>query len=216
MRIIIIGCGRMGAGLAQNLSRRGHEVTVVDRDPTSFDRLGPSFRGATVAGGGFDRDALLNAGIERADGLAAVTASDEVNVVAARLARQVFRVPKVVARIYDPRKAEIYQRLGLQNISPVTWGINRIIDLLCYSRMDTVLSPGSGDVDIVETEIPHLLVGRTVNELTVTGEIHVVTISRRGKTFLPTLGTEFHEGDLVHLALLAASADRLKALLGWL
>ena len=216
MRIIIIGCGRMGAGLAQNLSRRGHVVTVVDRDPTSFERLGPSFRGATITGGGFDRDALLNAGIERADGLAAVTASDEVNVVAARLARQVFRVPKVVARIYDPRKAEIYQRLGLQNISPVTWGINRIIDLLCYSRMDTVLSPGSGDVDIVETEIPHLLVGRTVNELTVTGEIHVVTISRRGKTFLPTLGTEFHEGDLVHLALLAASADRLKALLGWL
>jgi trk system potassium uptake protein TrkA len=216
MRIIIIGCGRMGAGLAQNLSRRGHEVTVVDRDPTSFERLGPSFRGATVTGGGVDRDALLNAGIERADGLAAVTASDEVNVVAARLARQVFRVPKVVARIYDPRKAEIYQRLGLQNISPVTWGINRIIDLLCYSRMDTVLSPGSGDVDIVETEIPHLLVGRTVSELTVTGEIHVVTISRRGKTFLPTLGTEFHEGDLVHLALLAASADRLKALLGWL
>ena len=216
MRIIIIGCGRMGAGLAQNLSRRGHEVTVVDRDLASFERLGSSFRGATVTGGGFDRDALLNAGIERADGLAAVTASDEVNVVAARLARQVFRVPKVVARIYDPRKAEIYQRLGLQNISPVTWGINRIIDLLCYSRMDTVLSPGSGDVDIVETEIPHLLVGRTVNELTVTGEIHVVTISRRGKTFLPTLGTEFHEGDLVHLALLAASADRLKALLGWL
>ena len=216
MRIIIIGCGRMGAGLAQNLSRRGHEVTVVDRDPTSFERLGPSFRGATVSGGGIDRNALLNAGIERADGLAAVTASDEVNVVAARLARQVFRVPKVVARIYDPRKAEIYQRLGLQNISPVTWGINRIIDLLCYSRMETVLSPGNGDVDIVETEIPHLLVGRTVNELTVTGEIHVVTISRRGKTFLPTLGTEFHEGDLVHLALLAASADRLKAFLGWL
>jgi trk system potassium uptake protein TrkA len=216
MRIIIIGCGRMGAGLAQSLSLRGHEVTVVDSDPSSFERLGPSFRGDTVSGGGFDRDTLLKAGIERADGLAAVTASDEVNAVAARLARQVFHVPKVVARIYDPRKAEIYQRLGLQNISPVTWGINRIIDLLCYSRMETVTSLGSGEVDIVEVEVPHLLVGRTVNELTVIGEIHVVAISRQGKTFLPTRGTEFHKGDLVHLALLAASADRLKALLGWL
>ncbi len=216
MRIIIIGCGRMGAILAQTLSRRYHEVTVVDRDPSSFERLGFSFRGGTVCGGGFEREALLKAGIEKADGLAAVTASDEVNVVAARLARQVFHVPKVVARIYDPLKAEIYQRLGLQNISPVTWGINRIIDLLCYSRMDTVISLGSGEVDIVEAEIPHLLVGRTVNELTVIGEIHVVAISRKGKTFLPTLGTELHEGDLVHLALLAASAERLKALLGWL
>ncbi len=216
MRIIIIGCGRMGAGLAQTLSLRGHQVTVLDHDPSSFERLGSSFRGETVSGGGFDRESLLRAGIERADALAAVTASDEVNAVVARLARQVFHVPKVVARIYDPRKAEIYQRLGLQNISPVTWGINRIIDLLCYSRMETVASLGSGEVDIVEAEVPQLLVGRTVNELTVMGEIHVVAITRQGKTFLATLGTEFHKGDLIHLALLAASADRLKALLGWL
>lgn len=216
MRIVIIGCGRMGAALAQSLSVRGHEVTVVDSDPSSFGRLGSSFRGVTVSGGGFDRKALLEAGIERADGLAAVTASDEVNAVAARLARQVFHVPKVVARIYDPRKAEIFQSLGLQNISPETWGINRIVDLLCYSRMETVTSLGNGEVDIVEVEVPHLLVGRTVNELTVIGEIHVVAVSRQGKTFLPTRGTEFHKGDLIHLALLAVSTDRLKALLGWL
>ncbi len=216
MRIIIIGCGRMGASLAQTLGGRGHEVTVVDRDPSSFERLGSSFKGRTVCGGGFDRETLLKAGIERADGLSAVTASDEVNVVAARLARQVFRVPKVVARIYDPHKAEIYRRLGLQNISPVTWGINRTIELLCYSRMETLFSLGSGEVDIVEVEVPHLLVGRTVDELTVHGEIHVVAVSRRGKTFLPLLGTEFLEGDVVHLALLAVSADRLKTLLGWI
>ncbi|MEA5114589.1 MAG: NAD-binding protein [Geobacteraceae bacterium] len=216
MRIVIIGCGRMGAALAQSLSGRGHEVTVVDCDPSSFERLGSSFRGVTVSGGGFDREALLKAGIERADGLAAVTASDEVNAVAARLARQVFHVPKVVARIYDPRKAEIFQSLGLQNISPETWGINRIVDLLCYSRMETVTSLGNGEVDIVEVEVPHLLVGRTVNELTVIGEIHVVAVSRQGKTFLPTRGTELHKGDLIHLALLAVSTDRLKELLGWL
>lgn len=206
----------MGASLANALGGRGHAVTVMDHDPASFQRLGSSFRGETVRGGGFDRAALVQAGIERADGLAAVTGSDEVNAVAARLARQVFHVPKVVARIYDPRKADIYHRLGLQNISPVTWGINRIIDILCFSRMETVTSLGNGEVDIVEVEVPHLLVGRTVNELTVIGEIHVVAVSRQGKTFLPTRGTEFHKGDLIHLALLAVSTDRLKALLGWL
>ncbi|MGA9351830.1 MAG: NAD-binding protein [Anaerolineae bacterium] len=214
MRIIIIGCGRMGAGLAQTLNLNGHSVTVVDKDPVAFERLGPAFKGQTVVGVGFDRDVLLQAGIERADGLAAVTDSDEANVVSARLASQVFRVPRVVARLYDTRQAEIYRRLGLQTIAPVTWGIHQIADLLCYSPLDTVLSLGSGEVDLVKTEIPPLLAGRTVNELTVPGEIQVVAISRGGTTFLPTLGTVFQNGDLVHLVVLAASADRLRALLG--
>ncbi len=215
MKIIIIGCGRLGAGLAQTLSQRDFGVTVVDRDPAAFERLGATFRGETLAGNGLDRDVLLKAGIERADGLAAVTASDEVNVVAARLARQLFRVPRVVARLYEPRKAEVYRRLGLMTISHVTWGISRIVELLCYSKLETIKSLGSGEVDIVEAEVPRLLVGRTVNELSVLGEIHVVAITRRGKTFLPMLGTEFHEGDMVHLALMASSSERLKLILGW-
>lgn len=214
MKIIVVGCGWVGAGLAQNLSRRGHTVTVVDNDPAAFERLGPGFKGQTVVGVGFDRDVLLQAGIERADGLAAVTGSDESNAVVARLAREVFHIPRVVARLYDPRKAEFYSRLGLQTIAPTTWGINRIAELLCYSWLDTILSLGSGEVDIVEAEIPPLLVGRVVNDVTIPGEVHVVAVTRGGKTFLPTLGTAFQEGDLVHLALLAASADRLEALLG--
>ena len=214
MKLIIIGCGGVGAGLAQTLSQRGHAVTMVDKDPVTFERLGSMFKGQTVLGGGLDREVLLQAGIERADGLAAVTGSDETNVVAARLARQVFRVPRVVARLYDPRKAEVYRRLGLQTINPVTWGINRIAELLCYSHLDTILSLGSGEVDIVEIEVPSLLVGRTVNEITLPGETQVVAISRGGKTFLPTLGTEFQAEDLLHLAMLAASADRLRTLLG--
>lgn len=214
MKIIVIGCGRVGAGLARTLSLSGHAVTVVDRDPAAFERLGPAFKGQTVVGVGFDRDVLLKAGIERADGLAAVTASDEANVVAARIASQMFRVPRVVARLYDSRKAEIYRRLGLQTIAPVTWGIHRIADLLSYSPLDVVMSLGDGGVDIVEAEIPPLLVGRTVNELTVPGEVRVVAISRGGETFLPTRGTVLQEGDLLHLATLATSADRLKALLG--
>ncbi len=213
MRIIIIGCGRVGAGLAQNLCLCHHAVTVVDKDPAAFARLGPAFQGQTVVGIGFDRDVLIAAGIERADGLAAVTASDEVNVVAARLASQFFHVPRVVARLYDPRKAEIYKRLGVQTISTTTWGINRIADLLCYSEFEPVVSLG-GDVDLVVVDAPPLLVGRKVADVMVTGQIHVVAISRGGKTFLPTLGTLFQDGDLIHLALLAQDADRAKALLG--
>lgn len=214
MRIIIIGCGRLGAGLAGNLSGNGCQVTVVDRDPSAFSRLGGAFAGETITGGGFDRETLYKAGIEKADGLAAVTASDDVNVVTARLARQVFRVPRVVARLYEPRKAEVYRRLGLQTISPLSWGISRAIELLCYSRLETIKSLGNGEVDIVEVEVPHLLIGRTVNELTALGEIHVVALTRSGKTFLATVGTEFHEGDLIHLALLASSAERLRRILG--
>ncbi len=213
MKILVIGCGRLGAGLARALELRRHAVTVVDRDPAAFERLG-EFKGKTVAGSGTDREVLLQAGIEKADGLAAVTAGDEINVVAGRLAVQVFRVPRVVARLYDPRKAEIYRRLGLQTITPVSWGINRIAELLCHSRLETVQSLGSGEVDVVESEVPLLLVGRTVSEMTVPGEIHVVAVSRGGRTFLPAIGTVFHKGDLLHLAVLGSSADRLKTLLG--
>ncbi len=214
MKILIVGCGRLGAGLAKALELRRHTVSVVDREPAAFGTLGAAFKGRTVGGSGIDREVLLEAGIERADGLAAVTASDEINVVAGRIAMQAFRVPRVVARLYDPRKAEIYRRLGLQTITPVAWGVNRIAELLCHSRLDTLQSLGSGEVDLVEAEIPPLLVGRTVAEVTVPGEVHAVAVSRGGKTFLPVAGTVFHKGDLVHLAILGTSADRLKAILG--
>jgi trk system potassium uptake protein TrkA len=214
MKIIIIGCGRMGAGLTQVLTLRGHTVTAVDKDPAAFARLGPNFKGKTVLGIGFDRDVLVEAGIERADGLAMVTASDEANVVAARLASQVFRVPRVVARLYDPGKAEIYRRLGLQTIAPVTWGIHRIADLLSYSPLGTFASLGSGDVDIVEVEVQPSLAGRTVRDLNIPSEVQVVAISRGGKTFIPMQGTVFQDGDLLHLAVLDTSVDRLKEMLG--
>ena len=214
MKMIIIGCGRLGAGLAEELSRRDVAVTVVDRDGSAFELLDSSFSGKTVTGVGFDREVLLRAGIERADALAAVTASDEVNVVTARLARALFRVPRVAARLFDPGKEDVYRRLGLPTISHVTWGVSRLIELLCYSTLQTVKSLGSGEVEVVEVELPQLLVGRTVHELTLLGEIQVVAITRRGKTTLPTLGTEFRQGDLVHLAILTSSSARLKLMLG--
>ena len=214
MKCVVIGCGRTGSTLARLLALRKHAVTVVDHDPAHFERLGAAFSGQTVVGIGFDRDVLIKAGIERADGLAAVTESDETNIVAARMASMVFRVPKVFARLFDPRKVEIYQRLGLQTIAPVSWEANRVADMLCGSQFDTVVSLGSGQVDLVRVEVPSLWVGRAVNQVSIPGEVQVVTISRGGKTFLPTLGTIFQAGDWVHLGVLTAAADRLKAILG--
>ncbi|QXE92749.1 potassium channel family protein [Geomonas subterranea] len=214
MRIIVIGCGRLGGALAGALSRRGMEVAVVDRDEAAFGRLPPSFAGIKVAGMGFDREVLVRAGIESADALAALTASDEVNAVSARAARLVFKVPRVVARLYDPGKAEAYRRLGIPTISHVTWGVGRIIELLCYSPLEQVQSLGGGEVELVQVELPPLLAGRSVGELTLVGEIMVVAVTRQGRTLIPTPGTLFQHGDLVHLALLTSSSQRLKHLLG--
>ena len=214
MKMIIVGCGRMGSGLAKTLIKNGHSVTIIDLDPAAFERLPTNFSGTTVTGVGFDRDVLLKAGIERADGLAAVTSSDEANAVIARIASLIFRVPKVVARLYDQRKAEIYKRLGIQTIDPSTWGITRVNDLLCYSQLNAVVSFGTGDVDVVELEVPSMLVGRTVRELTASGEFIVTAITRNNKTFLPTLGTEFQKRDLLNIAVAVTSSDRLKTILG--
>ena len=214
MKIVVFGCGRVGSGLAMALSFRRHAVTVVDIDPAAFERLGGTFPGRTVRGSAVDRETLVAAGVERADGVAAVTATDEANEICARMAMQAFRVPRVVARLYDPLKADVYRHLGVMTVTPVTWAVHRMADLLCYSHLDTVISLGSGEVDIVETEIPPLLVGRTVPELRVPGEIRVVAITREGRTFLPTDGTLFCKGDRLHIALLGASSDRLRTLLG--
>ena len=135
MKIIIVGCGRVGAGLAKNLSLQGLDVTVIDKNKAAFDALGPAFRGKTVEGIGFDQKVLSRAGIEKADALAAVTASDEANIVAARMARSYFRVPFVAARVYEPQKAKIYRRLGIQTISPVILGIERLTNLLVYPNL---------------------------------------------------------------------------------
>jgi trk system potassium uptake protein TrkA len=214
MKIMIIGCGRMGAGLALYLSQSGHIVTVSDNDPSAFERLGPAFTGKTFLGDALNRDILIQAGIEGADALAALTPNDSINLVVARLARDVFQVPKVIARMHDPRKAEIYRRLGVQTISTVTLGMQRLAELLTFSRLNIVHSLGNGDVGIVESEIPLLLVGRIVNDLTVSGEIRIIAISRGGRTIIPTLGAVFEKGDMAHIAVSITSVDRLKNLLG--
>ncbi len=212
MRVIILGCSRIGAGLARRLSSAGHTVTVIDPSAASLAHLPAGFHGRTLVGDVLDRRVLGDAGIEHQDALAAVTPSDDVNVVAARLARLVFHVPRVVARVYNPRAAVIYQRLGIQTVCTTTWGINRIAELLSYSELEPVASLGS-DVDLLEVAVPPLLVGRPVSALASPGEIQVVAISRNGRTFLPQPGTRFEAGDLLHLVVLAAATDHLVAML---
>jgi trk system potassium uptake protein TrkA len=214
VRILVIGCGRTGGGLARALDTAGHTVTVVDHDEAALDRLGPAFRGRGFVGVGFDREVLVRAGIERADGVAAVTGQDEVNAVVARLAGRRFRVPRVVARLHDPRKAQIYRRLSVQVIAPVDWGIQRAAELLTFSDVGELISLGTGQVDLVEVQVPHLLAGRRIDELTAPGEVLPVAVSRAGKTFIPTAGTTMLDGDIVHLAVVAASRARLASLLG--
>lgn len=216
MKTIVTGCGRLGSGVARRLVQAGHSVTVIDADDGAFARLGPSFAGQRLVGVGFDRDLLLRAGIERADALAAVTGSDEANAVIARVAQRIFRVPRVVARIYDPGKAHIYRRLGIQVISPVDWGIERLTHLLTFATVGELLTLGSGQVDLVEVELPPLLAGRPIAELAAPGEVLPVAISRSGRTFIPTEGVVLEVGDIVQLAVLAASRARLESLLGTL
>lgn len=212
MKIIIIGCGRVGAILTHDLGLRGHHVTVIDNDPLSFESLGPAFKGEKVVGVGFDRDVLIQAGIEQADALAAVTVSDEANVVAARIARQVFKVPQVAARVYDPRKAEIYRKLGISTISPVSLGADRLAELLTFTHLDTKTCLGSGEVEIVEVVITQNLEGRTVADVNAPGEILVISLTRAGKTILPISSTVFQTGDLLHLGVVEEHRERVAAM----
>jgi trk system potassium uptake protein TrkA len=213
MRVIIMGCGRVGEQLARLLSAEQHAVVVIDLSAQALARLGPDFKGRTVKGIGFDRGILTEAGIEEADAFAATSSSDNANIIAARIARNIFRVPRVVARLYDPRRAEIYQRLGLMTISSTTWGAERIRELLTHTDFDPLMTFGSGEVCLVAIETPHQLVGRMVKHLNIPGEISVTAITRQGHAFIPLSGADFHAGDVIHLTLLAASMDRLKGML---
>jgi trk system potassium uptake protein TrkA len=209
-----MGCGRVGEQVARLMDRENYHVTVIDSDSAALDRLGHEFKGRAIKGVGFDRDVLLAAGIEQADAFAATSSSDNANIIAARIARQVFRVPRVIARLYDPRRAEIYRRLGLITISSTVWGAERIRELLVHADFDPRMTFGHGEVVLLAIETPPQLVGRQVKNLVVAGEINVVAITRQGQAFLPIMGTEFRQDDVIHLAILSVAMDRAKAMLG--
>ena len=184
MKIIIVGCGRVGVELALAL-HQNHLVSVIDRNARSFDRLGLHFSGRTVQGHGMDRTALERAGIETANAVAAVTSSDNVNAIVARVAQDIYHVSRVVARIYNPRRAPIYEKLNLQTVSSSSWGAHRIEQLLVHPGMQSVSSAGNGEVQVYELTVPSEWNGRKVSELVPMEHAIPVALARNGKGILP-------------------------------
>jgi trk system potassium uptake protein len=214
MKIIIMGCGRVGSQVSQLLVRHGHEVTVIDHDDNAAARLGTEFKGRIVHGLGFDQNILLEAGVETAEGFVAASASDNANIVAARIARNIFRVPRVVARLYDPIRAEVYQRLGLKTISSTAWGAERIVEVVTHADLDVLSVFTDGGATMVRVEAPARLNGQRVSLMNIPGEVSVTAITRKDHTFLPVSGTEFQEGDVIFLAVIPSAMLRLEELLG--
>jgi trk system potassium uptake protein len=184
MNIIIVGCGRVGVELALAL-HQNHAVSVIDRNLRSFDRLGLHFSGRTIQGHGMDRTALERAGIETAHALAAVTSSDNVNAIVARVAQEIYHVKRVVARIYNPRREPIYEKLNLQTVSSSSWGAHRIEQLLIHPGMQSVSSAGNGEVQVYELTVPWEWSGRKISELVPMEYAIPVALARNGKGILP-------------------------------
>jgi len=214
MQIVIMGCGRVGAQLANILSVDGHKISIIDQDPKSFIRLGKSFKGEKITGFGYDKTVLEKAGIESADAFASVTQGDNRNIVGALVAKREYRVPIVVARIYDPIRAIAYNRLGITTISPTRWGANKIKELICYSNISTQLSLGNGEVELIEVEVSPGLTGHRSEEINVPGEIMVVSITRLGRAFVPVVGTVMNDGDLLLVAVASSAIPQFKRILG--
>lgn len=213
MRVIIAGCGRVGAALATQLVAEGHDVRLVDRQPKAQKKLSPGFPGAFHVGNGFSRSVLETAGIAHADAFVAVTSGDNSNIVSARTAKETYRVPIVLARIHDPRRADIYRELGIPTISSVRWAVNRIHQLLLHRHLTPELTFGNGDTLLVRSQLPSYLTGRQATEFDVDGEIRVVEITRAGRSLLPADGVLAEPGDLVTFSVAATALGRLSGFL---
>jgi trk system potassium uptake protein TrkA len=213
VHIVVVGCGRVGSELATTLAGAGHTVVIVDKHEASFRRLGESWGGRSVVGLGFDRDTLLAAGITDADALAAVTSGDNSNVLTARIAREYFEVPNVVARIYDPRRAVIYQRLGIPTVATVTWTVDQVIRRLLPDQPVTEWSDSTGRLVLVERQLPSTWVGRPLDALEIPERCRMVSVDRTGSPRLARPGLVGQEGDVVHLAVLKDALDEVNRLL---
>jgi trk system potassium uptake protein TrkA len=210
MRIIIVGCGRVGAALAVRLTTEDHDVRVIDRDPKARRLLPAVFGGQFSVGNGYSRAALQAAGVQESDAFIAVTSGDNTNIVAARTAKEVYRVPIVIARIYDPGRAAIYRDLGIPTVSSVQWAVRRIHQMLVHRHLNAEQSFGSGDTLLVRSPLPDFLTGRPLGALEADGDIRLVEVTRAGRSFIPTGTTTAEPHDLVTFAVAAGALTRLR------
>jgi trk system potassium uptake protein TrkA len=210
MYVIVVGCGRVGSELAMMLSRRDHEVTVIDHVGSSFSHLDPAWRGRTIEAEAMAEGVLERAGIAQAQGLASVTNSDAVNAVVAHVARTVYRVPNVVSRNYDPRWRPLHEAMGLQMVSSTAWGAQRLEELLESWRMRPVLSAGNGEVEVYELAVPESWHGRTLAELASGVACALVSLTRGGRASLPAADARLEAGDLLQLSASLDGATTLR------
>lgn len=206
MHVVVVGCGRVGSGLAATLENEGHSVSVIDKQQKAFRRLPDDFKGATIVGVGFDRDNLRAAGIEEAGALASVTNGDNSNILVARVAREAFNVERVVARIYDSRRAEIYERLGIPTVATVSWATERVLRKILPDTHAIEWVDPSAKVCMVERTVPPNWGGRLISDLEVPDVSRVVAVTRLGEAALPGPKQVAQEGDVVWMAI---PGDRL-------
>lgn len=208
-----MGCGRVGSSIATELEAAGHSVAIIDQSREAFRRLGPDFKGRTVTGVGFDRDTLLEAGIETADAFAAVSNGDNSNILAARVARETYGVANVVARIYDPGRAEIYQRLGIPTVATVIWATDQILRRLVPEGSRSEWRDASGAVQLCEMHPHKNWFGMAITELEEATGARVAFITRLGEGLIPDPHTVLQEGDLLHVTVRDESINKVEAIL---
>lgn len=214
MRLIVIGCGRVGSELAVRLSAEGHDVVIVDKNRHAFRRLPADWKGEAVVGFGIDRDDLERAGIRKADAVAAVTSGDNTNILVARIARENFEVPHVVARIYDPRRALIYQRLGIPTVATVSWTVDQVVRRLFPEEVLTSWTDPTGTVSMVERTLPRAFAGQRLSGLTDPGRYAPVLFTRGGRARLVSPDTVGQDGDVVLFSVEAGALDDLTTRFG--
>ena len=205
-----MGCGRVGSTLAHILEDRGNTVAVIDRDPEAFRRLRPSFKGDRVTGIGFDRDVLSRAGIERADGFAAVSSGDNSNIIAARVARETFGVQQVAARIYDPRRAEVYERLGIPTVATVRWTADQMLrKLLPGGGTEPLWRDATGKLVLTQVTMSPKWIGEPIKLAEMSAGARIAYIDRLGEAIVPQPGTVLQQGDVVHVIAKESERDRI-------
>lgn len=210
MHVIVVGCGRVGSELAVRLDQEGHTVSVVDKNQRAFRRLPEEWPGAKVVGFGFDRDDLALAGVDHAGALAAVTSGDNSNILTARIARETFQIPNVVARIYDPRRALIYQRLGIPTVATVTWTTDQVVRRLFPEKSITEYTDASGEIDFVERSLPDEWVGRRLGGLVEGDRFRPILVTRAGQAKMAVPELVGQVGDVLLLAVRTGAGDELE------